>query len=100
MAKSIDELKIELVKAQAAKTDKAAKLKDLELKEKKGQLVQKSDVKADAEAVGAAVRRGLEALPRRAAALCVGKDEREILVILEREIVDICAQIKSAYMKG
>lgn len=87
-------------KARLAEKTYQAKLKEIEFKIKKGELIEKSAVEADASRFGAELRERLTSMPVRVAALCERKEAREIEMILQDAIQDALISLqKSIYVK-
>lgn len=78
-----------------------AKLRDLEYRQKKGELVERAVVEADAAAVGAAIRDSLMAIAPRLAGRCEGRPMREIEELIEDAVNEALAGLqKSEFIKG
>lgn len=75
-------------KARLAEKTYQAKLKELEYKLKRGEIVEREKVVADAEAVGAFLREQFMSIPVRYSGLCEGRTARDIEEILEDAIND------------
>jgi|SaaInlV_100m_DNA_2_1039680.scaffolds.fasta_scaffold10100_2 hypothetical protein len=74
--------------ARAKEKTHLANLAELREREKRGELIEKTQVMADADFVGRLTRDSFMALPDRVASLLVGRTEHEILQELRREIRD------------
>lgn len=81
-------------KARLAKETYLAKLKEIEYRLKKGDLVESDDVRADAQAVASALRERLMSIPVRISVLCEGRPAREIEEIIENAINDALSQFQ------
>ena len=75
-------------KARLAEKTYQAKLKELEYKLKRGEIVEREKVVADAEAVGAFLREQFMSIPVRYSGLLEGRTARDIEEILEDAIND------------
>jgi hypothetical protein len=75
-------------KARAKKEMHLANLAELKERAQRGDLVEKTEVSADADFVGRLTRDSFMALPERVASLLVGRTEHEILQELRGEIRD------------
>ena len=82
--------------ARMAEKTYQAKLKELEYKLRKGELVEVEKVKEDAQAVAAALRSRLMSVPVRIAGLCEGRSSREIEEILENALNDVLYEFKKS----
>lgn len=87
-------------KARLAEKTYQAKLKELEYKEARGELIPVDEVRQDAAAAGAEIRGKLAALPSRIAAQCEGKSAREIEGIIEGAINEALEALRKARFKG
>lgn len=77
-----------------------ARLKELTLKERKEETIDKADVVKDAVAVGLALRDNLMSIPSRlASTLANESDPREARLIMEKEIRQSLEDISSAFME-
>jgi phage terminase Nu1 subunit (DNA packaging protein) len=72
--------------ARARKETALAGLRELQLRQRQGELVEKEAVTKQEFATGRRVRDNLENIPARVSGPCVGKDQREIFEIMAREI--------------
>ncbi len=81
-------------KARLAKETYLAKLKEIEYRLKKGELIEAEEVKADAQAVASALRERLASIPVRISGLCEGRPAREIEEIIEDAINDALTQFQ------
>ena len=72
----------ETAKAKLAKETYIAKLKELDYRYRKGELVEVEDVRAEAQRVAAAVMDKFKAIPPRIAVLCEGRSARDIEAII------------------
>lgn len=70
-------------KARLAEKTYQAKLKEIEYKLKKGELLERVAVEADAQQTASLVRERLMSVPVRIAGLCEGRTAREIEEIIE-----------------
>ena len=75
-------------KARLAEKTYQAKLKELEYKLKRGEIVEREKVVADAQAVGAFLREQFMSIPVRYSGLLEGRTARDIEEILEDAIND------------
>lgn len=73
-----------------------AKLLELELAERQGQLIPAEEVRADAQAVLGGIRAGLLALPSRVGLLCEGRTAAEV----EAVVADAVNQLLSEWHRG
>lgn len=76
-------------KARLAEKTYQAKLKEIEYKLKRGDLIESETVVADAQATAALVRERLMSIPVRISGLCEGRTARDIEEILEDAINDV-----------
>lgn len=76
-------------KARLAEKTYQAKLKEIEYKLKRGELIESEKVVADAQATAALVRERLMSIPVRVSGLCEGRTARDIEEILEDAINDV-----------
>lgn len=83
-------------KVKLAKETYNARLKELEYKMRKGELLEKDFVVAEAARMAEAVRNKLLSLPARVAALCENRTSREIEGIIENEINEILGEFKNS----
>ena len=87
-------------KARLAEKTYQAKLKEIEFKLKRGDLIESEKVKADAHQTAAALRGRLVSIPVRIAGLCEGRSAREIEEIIEDAINDALTEFqKSEFLK-
>lgn len=70
-------------KARLAEKTFQAKLKEIEYKLKRGELLERTAVEADAQETAAMIRERLMSVPVRIAGLCEGRTAREIEEIIE-----------------
>ena len=75
-------------KARAEKEQSNAAMAKLALKEKQGSLVGVVQMRKEADQSARAVRNAFLALPERIASILVGRDEKDILFALRREVRD------------
>jgi hypothetical protein len=88
-------------KARTAEKMFQAKLRELEFKEKQGDLLKITEVEIDAQATAAELMDKLRSLPPRIAGLCEGRPAREIEGIIDAEINDALATLqKSRFARG
>ena len=86
-------------KARLAEKTYQAKLKEIEYKLKRGDLIESEKVIADAQATAALVRERLMSIPVRVSGLCEGRTARDIEEILEDAINDVLKSLqKSEYI--
>ena len=86
-------------KARLAEKTYQAKLKEIEYKLKRGDLIESEKVIADAQATAALVRERLMSIPVRVSGLCEGRTARDIEEILEDAINDVLKSFqKSEYI--
>lgn len=86
-------------KARLAEKTYQAKLKEIEYKLKRGDLIESETVIADAQATAALVRERLMSIPVRVSGLCEGRTARDIEEILEDAINDVLKSFqKSEYI--
>jgi phage terminase Nu1 subunit (DNA packaging protein) len=87
-------------KARLAEKTYQAKLREIEYKLKKGELVERAEVVADAAAVAAEVRERLLTIPVRVAAVCERRTARDIEGILTDAINEALQSLnKTAFKK-
>jgi hypothetical protein len=77
---------LEFKAAQAKREAARAELAEIELAEKRRDLLPIAEVKADADRQARIVRDTLLALPDRVAALLIGLDERQMAQVLRAEV--------------
>jgi hypothetical protein len=77
---------LEFKAAQAKREAARAELAEIELAEKRRDLLPVAEVKADADRQARIVRDTLLALPDRVAALLIGLDERQMAQVLRAEV--------------
>lgn len=88
-------------KARLAEKTYQAKLREIEYKLKKGELVTRADVEADAAAVAAEVRERLTSIPVRISALCERQPARKIEEVMTDAIQDALISFsKSKFVKA
>lgn len=88
-------------KARLAEKTFQAKLREIEYKLKKGELVTRADVEADASAVAAEVRERLTSIPVRISALCERQPARKIEEVMTDAIQDALISFsKSKFVKA
>lgn len=88
-------------KARLAEKTYQAKLREIEYKLKKGELVTRADVESDASAVAAEVRERLTSIPVRISALCEHQPARKIEEVMTDAIQDALVSFsKSKFVKG
>lgn len=88
-------------KARLAEKTYQAKLREIEYKLKKGELVTRADVEADASAVAAEVRESLTSIPVRISALCERQPARKIEEVMTDAIQDALISFsKSKFVKA
>jgi phage terminase Nu1 subunit (DNA packaging protein) len=88
-------------KARLAEKTYQAKLREIEYKLKKGELVTRADVEADASAVAAEVRERLSSIPVRISALCEHQPARKIEEVMTDAIQDALISFsKSKFVKA
>lgn len=88
-------------KARLAEKTYQAKLREIEYKLKKGELVTRADVESDAAAVAAEVRERLTSIPVRISALCEHQPARKIEEVMTDAIQDALVSFsKSKFVKG
>ena len=83
-------------KARLAEKTYQAKLKEIEYKLKRGDLIESEKVKADAHQTAAALRGRLVSIPVRIAGLCEGRPAREIEEIIEDAINDALTEFQKS----
>lgn len=83
-------------KARLAEKTYQAKLKEIEYKLKRGDIVERDVVVQDAHKCAAAVRGQLMALPVRVSGLCEGRSSREIEEILEDALNEALAEFQKS----
>lgn len=83
-------------KARLAEKTYQAKLKEIEYKLKRGDLIESEKVKADAHQTAAALRARLVSIPVRIAGLCEGRPAREIEEIIEDAINDALTEFQKS----
>lgn len=88
-------------RARLAEKTYQAKLREIEYKLKKGELVTRADVEADAAAVAAEVRERLTSIPVRISALCERQPARKIEEVMTDAIQDALISFsKSKFVKA
>jgi phage terminase Nu1 subunit (DNA packaging protein) len=88
-------------KARLAEKTYQAKLREIEYKLKKGELVTRADVEADASAVAAEIRERLTSIPVRISALCEHQPARKIEEVMTDAIQDALISFsKSKFVKA
>lgn len=87
-------------KAKTAKEAYAAKLKELEYKEKIGELVKKEDIERMATDLAEKVRGKLMTVGVRIAGLCEGRTAREIEELIDTEINAALADLRKDWLKN
>lgn len=87
-------------RARLAEKTYQAKLRELEYKEASGELIPAGEVEDDASKTGAEVRERLMALPPRVAAICEGKQAREIERIIEEAINETLTALQRSRFRG
>ena len=88
-------------KARLAEKTYQAKLREIEYKLKKGELVTRADVESDASAVAAEVRERLTSIPVRISALCEHQPARKIEEVMTDALQDSLGSIsKAIFVKG
>lgn len=88
-------------KARLAEKTYQAKLREIEYKLKKGELVTRADVEADAATVAAEVRERLTSIPVRISALCEHQPARKIEEVMTDAIQDALISFsKSKFVKA
>lgn len=98
---SARDLTTQFNKARLAEKTYQAKLKEIEFRLKKGTLLERDDVEADASRTAAEVRERLTSIPVRVSALCERKTAREIEEVLTDAIQDALVSLsKSKFVKG
>lgn len=83
-------------KARTAEKMFQAKLRELEFKEKQGDLLKIAEVEADAAATAAEFMDKLRSLPPRIAGLCEGRPAREIEGIIDAALNDALAALQKS----
>lgn len=83
-------------KARLAEKTYQAKLKEIEYKLKKGELIESEKVRADAHATASALRSRLASIPVRISGLCEGRPAREIEEIIEDAINDALTEFQKS----
>lgn len=86
-------------KAKAAKETYTAQLRGLELKTRKGELVEKKEVELMATALAEKVRGKLMTVGVRIAGLCEGRTAREIEELIDTEINSAMADLRKDWLK-
>ena len=98
---SARDLTTQFNRARLAEKTYQAKLKEIEFRLKKGTLLERDDVEADASRTAAEVRERLTSIPVRVSALCERKTAREIEEVLTDAIQDALVSLgKSKFVKG
>ena len=87
-------------KAKLAEKTYQAKLRELEYKLRKGELIERAEVEADATAVGTEIRDRLTAMAARVAGRCEGRPAREIEAIIQDGVNEALRSLKSSKFKG
>lgn len=100
-SKDVYDLTTQFNKARLAEKTYQAKLKEIEFKLKKGELIQKTEVEADAAAVASEIRERLTSIPVRISALCEMQSARKIEEVMSDAIQDALVSLsKSKFVKG
>ncbi len=88
-------------KAKLAETTFRARLREIEFKMKSGELLEKTEVIAEAQWVAEQVKSKLLAIPPRIASICEGRPAREIEEIITDSINHALSELqKCKYKKG
>lgn len=87
-------------KAKAAKETYTAQLRGLELKVRKGELVEKKEVELMAANIAERVRGKLMTVGARIAGLCEGRTAREIEELIDTEINSAMSELRKDWMKN
>ena len=85
-----------LNKARLAEKTYQAKLKEIEYRIRKGELVERETVSKDAQMVASALRERFMSIPVRISGLCEGRTAREIEEIFEDAINDAMTQFQKS----
>jgi len=100
-SKDVYDLTTQFNKARLAEKTYQAKLKEIEFKLKKGELIPKTEVEADAAAVASEIRERLTSIPVRISALCERQSARKIEEVMSDAIQDALVSLsKSKFVKG
>ena len=83
-------------KARLAEKTYQAKLKEIEYKLKRGDLIESEKVRADAQATAALIRERLMSIPVRISGLCEGRTARDIEEIFEDAINDALKSLQKS----
>ncbi len=86
-------------KAKAAKETFTAQLRQLELKQKRGELVEKKEVELMAMNIAEKVRSKLMTVGQRVSSLCEGRTAREIEELIENEINSAMSDLRKDWFK-
>lgn len=97
---SVDKVAQMFNRAKLAEKTFQAKLKELDFKEKQGNLLPKDVIEADASATAEELRGLLFSISPRIAPICEGKPAREIEVIIENAINDALNALKKSRFGG
>jgi hypothetical protein len=87
---------LEYKAAQAKREAARAELAEIELAQKRGDLMPMAEVQASADQAARIVRDAFLALPDRVAALLIGQDERQMAAILRAEVRAALQRISEA----
>ena len=87
-------------KAKAADKTYAAQLKGLELRKRKGELVEKAEVELMATNLAEKVRGKLMSVGVRISGLCEGRTAREIEQLIENEINSAMSDVRKDWLKS
>lgn len=82
--------------AKANEKTALAGLRSLELRLKESEILERSEVEADASRTAAFMRNALLSLPARYAALVCGKTQREVQEILENAVEEVLQSLQKA----
>ena len=100
-SKDVFDLTTQFNKARLAEKTYQAKLKEIEFKLKKGELVPRAAVEADAAAIASELRERLTSIPVRISAMCERQPARKIEEVMGDAIQDALISLsKSKFMKG
>ena len=87
-------------KAKAADKVFSAQLKEMELRKRKGELVEKAEVELQIANLAERINSKLSSIPSRVAGMCEGRTAREIEDIIEVEIERAKAELRTDLMKN
>ncbi|MBS7328965.1 MAG: hypothetical protein KIG68_09525 [Oxalobacter sp.] len=96
---SSSDIRDKTAQAKLAKETYTAKLKELDYRHRKGELIEASDVAAEAQRVAGAVLDKLRSVAPRCAVICEGRPAREIESIIDDAINEALAELQTCKFK-